>query len=52
MAEVNREEMSYQRKKKDQFVMPSYVAKPRPRPRREPFFLNVNNLSKRSCLRN
>ena len=50
MAEVNREEMSYQRKKKYQSVMPSYVAGPRPR--REPFFLNVNNLSGRLCLRN
>jgi len=35
MAEVNEEEMSYQ-EKKDQSVMPSYVA--RPRSRREPFF--------------
>ena len=50
MAEVNKEEVSYQRKKKDQSVMPSYVAGPRPR--REPFFLNVNNLSGRLCLRN
>ena len=50
MAEVNREEMSYQRKKKDQSVMLGYVAGPRPR--REPFFLNVNNFLERSCLRN
>ena len=50
MAEVNREEMIFQRKKNDQYVMPSYVAGPRPR--REPFFLNVNNLSGRSCRRN
>ena len=35
MVEINKYDVSYQKKEKDQFVMLSYVTGPRPR--REPF---------------
>ena len=35
MIEINREDMSYQKKEKNQSIIPSYVTGPRPR--REPY---------------
>ena len=48
MVEINRYDMSYQKKEKDQSVMPSYVTGPRPR--RETVFLNANNLPRKILL--